>query len=310
MAPIWIEAALALDIAANGGSKTAAQYTLCERAHASLIRTNAKLLVTKYERKENIDLPSYFWWAEGHEALEQNWATGDFSTWAKERSVQMQAFGVHFAFEDVLEILPVEQRALVARRHSVAGNPLWMSATDAWKSVGRREGLQYHEACRKLIEEAKLGFVTARAAQMRSGSNPDQITVVEREWDVPTWFWQHYVEKSRSSQEWTTGKFKGRPNASMPTKWIELTGVYFLRSTIETENDHVSDGESNVEKWPDLSAADLERWWKSMAKARDSLSQKELLLLVRQRYPEKFISRDRIRDLATGRKPGKKPISD
>ena len=51
------------------------------------------------------DVPKEFWWAEGHEALEQDWATGDFSTWHEKR-IEMKAFGVTFARADIEKMAP------------------------------------------------------------------------------------------------------------------------------------------------------------------------------------------------------------
>jgi hypothetical protein len=38
--------------------------------------------------------------------LEQDWATGDFSTWIKRGSIQLKAFGVTFARADIQKLLP------------------------------------------------------------------------------------------------------------------------------------------------------------------------------------------------------------
>lgn len=300
---------MALDIAANGGSKTTAVFTLCERAHAGLIRTTAKLLATKYEKKENVTLPEYFWWAKGHEALEQNWITGDFSTWAREGSYHMQAFGVRFALDDVLEILPFEQRALIARRHSVADNPDWVPAKEAVMIIVRRDFIRFEAAAAKLIEWAKLGFVTARAVEMRTGRKlqPHRDTF-EREWDIPVWFWRDYCDGYSASQVWDIGRFSGRSKADLNEQHIELTGVYFLKATIPGYVEKLEGEADKEESKPTLPEGELRRWWDSLAASRDSLTQDDLLLLIRAKYPDKHIARDRIREISGGRKPGKKPI--
>lgn len=310
MAPIWIEASLAVDIAANGGSKTAAQYTLCERAHAGLIRTLAKSLFVNEVRQTVDTIPCAFWWANGHEALEQNWVTGDFST-SIDRSTEVKAFGVRFALDDVLDILPFEQRALIARRHSVVGNPDWVSAKEAVSIVLRKEYIPFEAATTKLIEWAKLGFVTARAVEKRSGRKmqPHHDTF-EREWDIPVWFWREYCSRYSASQNWDIGRFSGQSAPGPNELHIELTGVHFLKVTIPG---YVATAEGDAfksENMPPLPAAELERWWRSMAKTRDNLSQDQLLVLIRAKYPENHIARDRIRELASDRKRGKRPLGD
>jgi hypothetical protein len=59
---------------------------------------------------------------------------------------------------------------------------------------------------------------------------------------------------------------------------------------------------------PHLSQAELTKWWDSKAEVRDLLSKDELLVLVRAKYPDKVISRDRVRDLIGTRKRGPKPF--
>jgi hypothetical protein len=308
MTPVWIDAALALDIATDGGSKPAAIQSICQRAHAGLIRSIARTLTTGEEQQSNVGLPKKFWWAEGHEALEQNWTTGDFSTWI-DNSIQLQAFGVRFALDDILELLPIEHRGIVAKRHSVAGNPDWLSANDACSILATQEAISFFVAGRKIIDQAKLGFVIARAVEMKSKSEGRFHTEnIEREWDVPTWFWSEYCEAESSTQNWETGKFKGRSYVSSIPRTIELSDVRFLKSSIASPSNPAS-GEMTVpEHRPDLSNAELERWWASMAGAREALTQDQLLLLIRDKYPDNFIARDRIRDLSSGRKPGKKPL--
>jgi len=60
----------------------------------------------KVEREADFaPLPKEFWWAEGHDALIQDWATGDFSTWIDDK-FHLQAFGTEFSRADVLAMLP------------------------------------------------------------------------------------------------------------------------------------------------------------------------------------------------------------
>ena len=100
------------------GSGMAAGMALAKRAHSGLLKTRARLFkweafqLDDYLRKEKVEkeaifktLPAQFWWAEGNEALTQNWVSGDFSTWI-DRSLHWQAFGTEFARFDVLAMLP------------------------------------------------------------------------------------------------------------------------------------------------------------------------------------------------------------
>jgi hypothetical protein len=222
----------------------------------------------------------------------------------------MNAFGVRFALDDVLETLPVEQRALAARQCSVQGSNDWYSARQARDMVANNENLQSFTAGNRLIELAKLGFVTGRAVQMFSGKElGSNYGTFEREWDIPVWFWTEYCAPERSVQYWELGKFSGRAYRLDSTNCIELTGVHFLRATIDAppvESDtHV---EAGVKK-PNLSDAELNKWWESMAPSREQLSQEQLITLVRAKYEGKYVARDRIRELSGGRKRGPKDLA-
>jgi len=58
---------------------------------------------------------------------------------------------------------------------------------------------------------------------------------------------------------------------------------------------------------PPLSDAQLARWWEGLATVRDAMSEPKLLRDVRERFPDSFIARERIRALTNGRKRGPKP---
>lgn len=57
-----------------------------------------------------------------------------------------------------------------------------------------------------------------------------------------------------------------------------------------------------------LSEANLQKWWSSKAGVRKMLTKDELLALVRSKYPDNHISRERVRDLVGARKRGPKGI--
>lgn len=222
----WIEASRALELAGSS-------YALCERASVDLAKTRARLLLIGNDRHEDAVIPSKFWWAEGHEALDQDWASGDFSTWID--SVEWKAFGVTFALSGVLEILPFERRGLTALSLSVAGNTDWISPIEARKFAYNEGGVNPARAATAIIEQAKLGFLTARAVLAQGSKGGVQKTNWDweaREWDIPPWFWEGFTDEGSSSQSWDTGKFAGRGRAPNGLRWITLNGVHFLRESL------------------------------------------------------------------------------
>ena len=227
MAEQWIEASRAMELVGS-------RFTLCERAKAGLVKSSARLLLIGNERHEGTEIPLKFWWAEGHEALHQDWASGDFSTWI-DRTVEWKAFGVTFALSGVLEMLPFERRGLTALSLSVAGNANWISAIEARKFAYNEGGVNPTRAATAVIEQAKLGFLTARAVLAqgsKGGVHKIDWDWEAREWDVPLWFWGGFTDESSSSQSWDTGKFAGRGRAPDGLRWITLTGVHFLRESM------------------------------------------------------------------------------
>lgn len=108
----WVRAAEAVAMLKPILAARSARRRICERAHGGLIRARAEQFHYGQRIVHNHDIPKEFWWAEGHQALEQDWATGDFSTWI-ERRIQMKAFGVFFARADIEKLLPPERAAIV-----------------------------------------------------------------------------------------------------------------------------------------------------------------------------------------------------
>jgi hypothetical protein len=303
MADQWIDAAGAVDLIKN-------PMAICERCHAGLIRSRANVLRRDEEQLRDVEVPRGFWWAEGHAALEQNWTTGDFSTWIE--GVHVRAFGVSFALDDLLTLIPFEQQAAVRRRLSVTGNPAWVAAVEARRFAYSDAGLPPTSASRAIVEQCRFGFILGRAVEMRfaGGRRPDAWTNEAREWDIPTWFWERFTAHDSSRQDWVTGIFSGSGRAPKGYGSMTLTGVHFLRSSLEVLKP--SPASTDLEfgpreaKKPPLSEAALDRWWEKLTAAREALSQDQLWLLAKAAHPEHSVSRDRIRTLTEGRSPGPK----
>lgn len=100
----WISAAEALERVARECTPHLARLAICKRAHAGLIETVAARFTNGNKVADNARLPPGFWWAEGHEALEQNWKTGDFETWV-DRKFRLRAFGVRFSRKGIDEMV-------------------------------------------------------------------------------------------------------------------------------------------------------------------------------------------------------------
>jgi hypothetical protein len=127
-------------------SEYLAQMTICKRAHAGLIRARAEKFMIDDKVRDNSEIPKQFWWAEGGNALHQNWPTGDFDTWIKRDEVHLQAFGVSFLRADIEKMIPAskpEAPAAAASPPALATPKGGRPKADWWEDL-------WIEMCRQL----------------------------------------------------------------------------------------------------------------------------------------------------------------
>lgn len=233
MAEHWISAKTALAIANTTGDVYSTCLAICKRANAGLIQAKAQLLIFHEERKENCIIAPKFWWAEGHEALTQDWESGDFSTFIDSKH-EFRVFGVCFAASDILKMLPIERRSSALRGLSVLTDPAWCTALEARKYIYSVSGINPAVAGDALVEYCRLGFVPARALEMQTSFKgvPENWDVEEREAEVPIWFWQSFAKANASSQDWQLGLFQGEGTAFDKPALARLSGVHFYRDAL------------------------------------------------------------------------------
>lgn len=226
----WIKASLALEYVSDGLLDYSAPRRICERAHAGLIAAKAERIVWDGQEKRDELIGKGFWWARGHEALEQDWQAGDFSTWIDGKT-EVRAFGVSFDFTALSDLVPADKQAAAIRRISVLADEEWISARDLHLAVLEKAGPVYGTAM--LTEACRLGQLGARA--MRATCQYKQrSTLMLRwkavEWDVPLWFWRDFTDKVNAKFEWPLGNVKGEGRKDGEPHRIELQGVHFHRS--------------------------------------------------------------------------------
>ena len=226
----WVPAGKSLALVGRelGGDYLAVR-PICERAHAGLLKARAELFIAGEDRRENAPVPAEFWWAEGDEALHQDWRLGDFETWTDQK-VRLRAFGVQFDFEGLRRLVPPEKAGSALRELSVSSDPEWVHANEARKFAYERLGLPPISAGSYVVNQCRLGFLTARAQLMqRRTYKNSEWSGQEREWDIPAWFWENFTAAGSSMQDWNQGTFKGSGRAPFGGCNIELIGVYFSK---------------------------------------------------------------------------------
>lgn len=120
-------------------SEYMAEMTICKRAHSGLIRARAEHFMMGKSERKNFEVPKDFWWAEGHEALIQNWTTGDFETWIN-HEIQLRAFGVSFLRADIEKMIPETTTSTSEATSSPArgGRPKADFWEDLWIEICRQ----------------------------------------------------------------------------------------------------------------------------------------------------------------------------
>ncbi|MGD9664080.1 MAG: hypothetical protein AB7U34_02575 [Novosphingobium sp.] len=223
----WVSASKALEIVGD-------PVALCKRLNAGLVFALAERFLVNGEVQKQPLVPKEFWWAQGHAALEQDWEAGDFSTWIDKRNC-LEAFGVTFALSPVLELVPFEDRAGIRLSLSVAGNKDWMTAREALFFAAEQWRLQ--DPVKRILNQARLGFMAGRAvrAKVRTATPPgfEETKIDQREWNIPSWFWDATNNPNNGTWDWESGSFNGLFITPHGVATVALDGVHFLKKDIE-----------------------------------------------------------------------------
>ncbi len=223
MAEHWIPCSKALELAGEASG-------LFSKLQAGSVIAKAKVLWIDGERRENSVIPVELW-AEGLEAIVQDWHAGDFST-PTDQNKRIHALGVSFALSGILKTLEVEQRAAVARSLSVSSDPDWLPAPEIKQMGYGKAALGSFDAGTAILEQARLGFITARAvlAQARVFANAPWLWQ-EREWDIPNWFWTDF-KVTQADMSFATNNLSVQGTGPNGERHIVLSGVHFFKESL------------------------------------------------------------------------------
>ena len=318
----WISAKDALDFMQRAAPFTDQRRTICKRAHAGLIKARAATLILPSGKHSDANIGEDFWWAEGGAALEQNWVTGDFSTWIIQK-FQVKAFGVSFLADDIYGIVPGASKA-VGR---------WIESVDAVELVAAEGGVAATDALAAIVHCCGSELIGSRCQSLRWQYSDRYDAVFNEHIDddvVPAWFWRTRARHPDAILNWRAGNFAGPgvtdqddycqaqakgvafERAELSNAWEYARGLSPPAPTASSDRavvqpDHHADGGTLKSRLPDPK---LKQWWESKVGVRDNLTIDELCLLASAKFPDNHIARDRIRALASGRKRGPKPIGD
>lgn len=241
MAEQWISTRRAYEIVGD-------EQALLTRLKTGMIQARAELLRAEDGELPNVPIGEKFWDFDRYSDWRCDWDNGDF--FHSIGSIDdVHAMGVRLALSGILEMVPFENRGLLARSFSIAGNSDWITAAEARRLIYSYP--QYNLASSEvIIEQARLGFVVARAvlAQCDKSEILDDWAWEEREWDVPVWFWTDFTSANSSAQDWKLGRFSGKGVSPHGLCSITLSGLHFHRPTLEAffrpENPQKADANS------------------------------------------------------------------
>jgi len=220
----WLSAAEALQQVSQIMTNYQARHAIADRAHDGLVRARAVRFVKHRETIDNVELPKEFWWAGAHEALEQNWPAGDFSTWIN-HTWHWKAYGVRFSRDDIEAMLPQRERLAFARMEPGNYAPAATCLRELQSSLRSDEAT----AEQLILKSCRAGLVPSRCARIqcrvrdRYGENEEEDTNVA----VPQWFWEECLDGEGTVLNWRTGRFAGNGIVDGDEHKVILSGVEF-----------------------------------------------------------------------------------
>lgn len=172
------------------GDEFAARLAICRRAHHGLLVGRSDNWWKGNEKQPPGDIDRGFWWAEGYEALEQNWPLGDFSTWIDQR-VEWRAFGVSFSRTGAVEMgagfaTPARDSiSSYAQGKVAAGKPRWdYIETVAWVLERSLDAVDGVAGLRRDLASAPAHDREAAIKFAMMGQNLDVGPLSEAEADI------------------------------------------------------------------------------------------------------------------------------
>lgn len=225
MAEQWIPTRKAFEIIGS-------EHALLERLGTGLLRARAELVTSEHGTAARTLVDPRFWQHDRYFDPHFDWHAGDFRNAIEGNEATINGVTVEVA--GLLQMVPFEQRGMLARMLSVAGSSEWLTAQQAVQLVRTQSRSNLMVAPDLIIDQARLGFVVARAvlAQCQRQGELDDWTWQEREWDVPTWFWSNFVAAHSSAQDWSVGRFSGVGVAERTICSITLSDVHFHRASL------------------------------------------------------------------------------
>lgn len=220
----WLSAAEVLRRVEAVMGEFRAKLAIATRAHDGLVRTRAERFIKQGETIDDAELPKEFWWAEGHEALEQNWVSGDFSTWIN-KSWEWKAFGVRFHRDDIAKLIPP-----IAETPSPALEAEFVPSTHVLRRVVGACGDEV-AAATMLLEWVKAGELSARVKTYRVAWEGGPVTS-EKDKLLSIEDWDRFEEVDPLAFKSGIARTTGWDSFARNTVTVRMTGLHFEESQL------------------------------------------------------------------------------
>lgn len=234
MAENWISAAQAYQ-RLEAANVLGCGYAICARAYDGVVATRAKVLVIGSKREVDVEVPPAFWWARGESALEQNWKTGDFSTWI-DSAVHCRAYGVTFREGDIDAMLPEPAAAKFGIARALLGN--YAPAAKCLQELEASTHLPLAAIQAEILRHCRAGLVAARCDKMhiethnRYGTESDDRDSCV----VADWFWRMCDADPDAVMNWDSGRFSGAGPVDGDFTRCRISGLEFeVKDIIDIE---------------------------------------------------------------------------
>lgn len=198
------------------------------------------------KRETDAEVPADFWWARGQAALEQNWSSGDFETWIRDR-IHARAYGVMFRESDIEAMTP---SARMARKIELPAEGNYAPASQCVDELCKQFGCTIMEAGQHIVRFSRAFLMQGRCSSVwwqvtdRYGAREDERTNVA----IPDWFWENCASGPDAILDWKSGTFAGRGIVDGEMHKVRIRGAEFdidgivdleamLRNQSEVESD-------------------------------------------------------------------------
>lgn len=221
----WISAAEAFRRVEEATDKKRAAGLICSRVHDELIATRARRLVVDHLVRDNVAIPSAFWWRRDDVWMKQEWTTGDFESTSPQRE-RCRAYGVEFLKADVEAMFP-PPRLLQSPAADSTGT--FQPASVCFNELMGSLRLDAAQVSELILRNCRAGLVPSRCKSLwwretdRYGPKENELRNVA----VPDWVWEDCLSDPDKILNFAGNRLAGEGLVNGEQLKVRVTGLEF-----------------------------------------------------------------------------------